>query len=222
MVVDVTLTRGKGGEMGHSPDMAAHRRAVEVIVRALKERRNWYLDLANEHDVGDARHVSTEEIKTLREVVRGIDPGRLVTASFGGHDLGEGELRDALLEARLDFVSAHRPRDRESPGKTRGRTEACLAAMKKIGRVVPVQYQEPFRRGYTKWEPRAEDFLTDLRGAGAGGAAGGCFHNGAQRGTPGARPRRSFDLSERRMFDQLDGEERQVVEGAAKVAGLGR
>jgi hypothetical protein len=223
MVVDVTLARGKAGEIGHLPDLAAHRRAVEVIVKALKGHGNWYLDLANEHDVGDARHVSTEEIKGLREVVRAIDPGRLVTASFGGHDLSEAELRDALLVARLDFVSPHRPRDRESPGQTRGRTEECLAVMKKkIGRVVPVHYQEPFRRGYTKWEPTAEDFLADLRGAVAGGAAGWCFHNGAQRGTPEERPRRSFDLSAKRLFDQLVGEERKVVEGAAKVAGVGR
>lgn len=222
MIVDVTLTRGKAGESGHLPDMTAHRRAVEVIAKALKEHRNWYLDLANEHDVGDARHVSTEEIKTLREMVREIDPKRLVTASFGGHDLSESELRNALLVARLDFVSPHRPRDRGSPGQTQRRTEECLATMKKIGRLAPVHYQEPLRRGYTNWEPTAEDFLTDLRGAVAGGAAGWCFHNGAQRGTPDERPRRSFDLSEKRLFDQLDTEEQKVVEGAAKAAGMGR
>jgi hypothetical protein len=222
MIVDVTLTRGKAKEGGHLPDMAAHRGAVEVIVKALKEHRNWYLDLANEHDVGDDRHVSTAQIKALREVAREIDPKVLVTASFGGHDLSQGELRDALQVARLDFVSPHRPREPDSPGQTRKRTEECLAAMKKIGRLAPVHYQEPLRRGYQNWEPKAEDFLTDLRGAVAGGAAGWCFHNGSQRGTPDERPRRSFDLSEKRLFDQLDAEEQKVVEGAAKAAGLGR
>ena len=50
LVVDVTLTRG---EM--LPNLAAHQRAVETLVKALKTHCNWYLDLANEHDVHDAR-----------------------------------------------------------------------------------------------------------------------------------------------------------------------
>jgi hypothetical protein len=87
--------------------------------------------------------------------------------------------------------------------------------MTQMGRVVPVLYQEPFRRGYTNWEPMAADFLTDLRGALAGGAAGWCFHNGQQRGTPEDRPRRSFDLRTERLFDQFDAEERKVTAQAA-------
>lgn len=35
-------------------------------------------------------------------------------------------------------------------------------------------------------------------GAKAGGAAGWCFHNGDQKGEPEGRPRRSFDMRERR------------------------
>ena len=90
--------------------------------------------------------------------------------------------------------------------------------MKRIGHVAPVDYQEPFRRGYAKWDPTADDFLTDLRGAVAGGAAAWCFHNGARQGATEHRPRRSFDLSERRLFDQLDAEEQKVVAAVAKVA----
>jgi hypothetical protein len=222
LIVDVTLTRGKAEEPGHLPDMPAHRRAVEVIVTALKDRPNWYLDLANEHDIRDDRNVPTAELKTLREIARAIDPKRLVTASFGGHDLTESDLRDALLTVRLDFLAPHRPRDPKSPAQTQSRTQECLAAMKKIGRQAPVQYQEPFRRGYTKWEPTADDFLTDLRGAVAGGAAGWCFHNGAQRATPDQRPRRSFDLSAQRLFDQFDPDERKFIATAARTAGLSR
>jgi hypothetical protein len=89
--------------------------------------------------------------------------------------------------------------------------------MKEIGRVVPVHHQEPFRRGYAQWEPLAADFLTDLRGAIAGGAAGWCFHNGQQRDTPDKEPRRSFDLRTRRVFDQLDTEELKVVADAKNL-----
>src|SRR6516162_3851923 len=80
IVVDVTLCRGKP----RLPDFGAHERAVETLVTALKTHRNWYLDLANEHDVHDARYVPATEIKALRQQVRKLDPQRPVTASFGG------------------------------------------------------------------------------------------------------------------------------------------
>jgi hypothetical protein len=84
--------------------------------------------------------------------------------------------------------------------------------MEKLGKVVPVHYQEPFRRGYTPgWEPKAEDFLTDLEGAKKGGAGGWCFHNGSQRNSPDEKPRRSFDMREKRLFEQLDEEERKFL-----------
>lgn len=89
--------------------------------------------------------------------------------------------------------------------------------MRAFGRLAPVHYQEPFRRGYGRWEPSAADFLADLRGAAAGGAAGWCLHNGSSRGSAGERPRRSFDLHDRRLFDQLDTEKRIVIERAASL-----
>ncbi len=215
MVVDVTLTRGNG--VGQLPDFDAHRRVVEVLVETLKPHRNWYLDLANERDVRDARYVSVAELRLLRDCVRQLDPQRLVTASFGGHDLSIKDVRESLVTVGLDFLAPHRPRAPESPGQTEAKTCDCLKLMREIGRVVPVHYQEPFRRGYEQWEPVAADFLTDLRGAVAGGAAGWCFHNGTQRSAPGQQPRRSFDLRNRRLFDQLDAEEQKVVAEAAKV-----
>jgi len=219
LVVDVTLTRGAqsltGVPRGRLPDLAAHQQAVATVAEALKTHRNWYLDLGNERDVRDGRYVSIAELKTLREQVRRLDLQRLVTASFGGHDLGESDVRESLMTAGFDFLCPHRPRNAQSPGQTESRTRELLAMMHRIGRVVPVHYQEPFRRGYTPWEPVAADFLVDLRGAVAGGAAGWCFHNGSQRGTPENQPQRSFDLREQRLFDQLDAEERIIAEKAA-------
>ena len=214
LVVDITLTRGKRSS-GCVSDFDGHQRAVETIVAALKPHRNWYLDLANERDVRDDRFVSAEELRSLRESVRRLDPTRLVTASFGGHDLSESDVREALEVVGGDFLSPHRPRSRESPAQTEGKTRECLDLMKRLGGIVPVHHQEPFRRGYGSWEPAARDFLTDLRGAVAGGAAGWCLHNGSQRGAPGEEPRRSFDLREKRLFDQLDPEELKVINEAA-------
>jgi hypothetical protein len=216
VIVDVTLARGKG--VGRLPDLDSHCRAVESLSLALKQNRNWYVDLANERDVRDDRYVSPEDLKTLRAALRRIDPLRLATASFGGHDLDERDLRDALVTAELDFVCPHRPRHSRSSAETEVQTRQCLSLMRKSDKVVPVLYQEPFRRGYTAWEPTAADFLTDLRGAVSGGAAGWCLHNGTQKDAPDMSPRRSFDLRGRRLFEQLDSEELKVVQDAASTA----
>lgn len=90
-----------------------------------------------------------------------------------------------------------------------------LAAMKLMGRVVPIHYQEPLRRDFSpQWQPAPKDFIDDLQGAINGGAAGWCFHNGvtftAQGGWNG-RPRRSFDMREQRLFEQLDRVEMQTI-----------
>lgn len=131
MVVDVTLNRREGSiEGGGLSNAESHLRAVEVLVETLKPYRNWYLDLANERDVGDARFVSCEELKRLREVVRNLDPGRLVTASFGGHDLSENDLQDMLVKVGVDFVCPHRPRRAGSPRQTEPQTRKALEMMK--------------------------------------------------------------------------------------------
>jgi hypothetical protein len=211
MVVDVTLSRGNG-RTGPARLQAheAHRRAVETLVTALKPYRNWYLDLSNERNIQDKRFTSFEELKELRELVRRLDPKRLITASHAG-DIGREDLREYLLTVGVDFISPHRPRSAESPGQTEARSRQYLAWMKEVDRIVPLHYQEPFRRGFGRWEPQAADFVSDARGALAGGAAGWCLHNGRDEDSPDGRPRRSFDLREKRLFDQLDQEERAAI-----------
>lgn len=221
LIVDITLSRQNTSDpkptAGQLPNFDAHLRAVESLCTALKDHRNWYLDLSNERDVGDRRFVSTDELKRLRQRVRELDPQRIVTASFGGHDLSADDIREALLEIRCDFLARHRPRHRNSPAETEAETRACLKIMRDLNHLAPLHDQEPFRRGYTNdknWQPTAADFLTDLRGAIQGGAAGWCFHNGSQRTTPDEQPRRSFDLRTRRLLDQLDPEELKFIKQA--------
>jgi CubicO group peptidase (beta-lactamase class C family) len=212
IVVDVTLSRGINiGEGRTSLDsLRAHRRAVETIVGALREHRNWYLDLGNERNIMDKRFVPFADLKELRELVRTLDPSRLVTASQGG-DISQDELGDYLRVAEVDFICPHRPRGAESPAETDEKTREYLAWMRDLGRQVPVHYQEPFRRGYSNWQPTAQDFVADLRGARIGGAAGWCFHNGDNRAANDGKPHRSFDLREHRLFEQLDEEEVKAI-----------
>lgn len=217
MVVDVTLSRGNGG-VGppRLQTHEAHLRAVRTVCTALARYRNWYLDLSNERNIRDQRHTSIEELARLREAVAALNPRRLVTASHAG-DLSRGDLEQYLRTVKVDFVAVHRPRDADSPGQTEAWARQYLEWMRELGRVVPVHFQEPFRRGYGEWEPRADDFVTDALGAKAGGAAGWCLHNGDQRNGPDRHPRRSFDLRARRLFDQLDPEEMAALERLAIV-----
>jgi len=208
MIVDVTLSRGK-----LLPDQASHLKAVETLAKALRPYRNVYFDLANERDVRDARFVDFPELKALRDRVKEIAPQRLVAASGG---VNRDDLARYLFEAQVDFICPHGPRRAGAAQETADRTREYLAWMKELGRLVPVHYQEPFRRDYGRWQPAFEDFCSDLRNAKAGGAAGWCFHNGSPRFPDREGPRRSFDMrsSQGRLIVQLDPVEREFVKRA--------
>ena len=213
MIVDVTVSRGNGitgrSRLG---DLESLKRAAGTLTSSLRPYRNWYLDMGNERNIQDSRFVGFEELVEVRKLVKRLDPERLVTASHAG-DLRQEDLREYLLHVKVDFIGPHRPRNAGSPGQTADQTGKYFEWMKELGRTVPVHYQEPFRRGFSpgRWEPKAEDFLTDLDGARRGGAAGWCLHNGDQKDKPESKPRRSFDMREARLFEQLDGEEREFI-----------
>jgi hypothetical protein len=224
MVVDVTLSRGNGATgPAKLQGLEAHRRAVQTVLDAIGGKKNWYLDLSNERNIRDGRFTSVEDLAALRQFVGERDPRRQVTASHAG-DASRDDVTDYLKTARLDFLSIHRPRDRNSPGQTAEKTRLVLKWSAEVGGAdgpVPVHYDEPLRRGWSDWQPSADDFRADLQAARDSGAAGWCFHNGATRGATGGatkgaadgRPRRSFDLSDRTLLEQLDHEERTFVGG---------
>src|SRR5262249_35849524 len=156
------------------------------------------------------------DLGELRELVRKLDPRRLVTASHAG-DVSRDELTKYLSTVRVDFLSPHRPRTADSAGQTEALSNEYLTWMKELKREVPLHYQEPFRRDFGKWQPRADDYVTDLKGAMAGGAAGWCWHNGDYRAAKDRQLRRFFDLREKRLFAQLDEEERRALPLLSKV-----
>ena len=211
MVVNVTLSRGNGATGPERlQDVRTHRRAVATIDRAIGDRKNWYLDLSNERNIKDKRFTSYEDLSMLRDEAKARDPGRLVTASHAG-EFEPADVRQYLKVVRVDFLSLHRPRDAKSPSQTAERTKQVLGWVRETGPVVPLHYDEPFRRGFAEWEPKADDFWTDLQAARSAGAAGWCFHNGHEKNGPQGRPRRSFDLRDKTLFEQLDLEERQFL-----------
>ena len=216
MIVDVTLTRGEG-RLGnaHVATLDAHLRALETLTGALKPWRNWYVDMANEHNLRSrtvaSKFVSFEDARRLRDGVKGVDGKRLVTISYVG-DISKEDVRHYVNDVQVDFLAPHRTRNPRSPAQTRRITRQYLADMRDQGRVVPVHYQEPFRSDFSKgWQPAAADFLADLQGAIEGGAGGWCLHNGDNRWADDALPRRSFDMRTKRLFEQLDAVEQQTL-----------
>lgn len=210
MVVDVTVYRGK--HPGAPENLAEHIAEMKTLARALEPYRNVYFDVANERNIGDARHVPMSEVGQLIAAVKAIGPDRLCTASEGG-DISDEEAARYLTVGHVDFLAPHRGRYAGSAQETAERTQHLLAFAAKT-RPVPVHCQEPFRRGYSEWQPSLDDFKMDLEQARNGGAAGWCFHNGGTRGADDERPRRSFDLrtTEPRLFDQFDPVEQAFLD----------
>jgi len=219
LVVDVTISRGNGVVgAGLLPTDEAHLNAAAVLAEGLKAFRNVYFDVGNERNLTDGRHVPLPLVRRLRDRIKQIDPDRLVTASHAG-DIAPDDMYQYLTAARVDFLAPHRPRHAGSPAETAQKTATLRSRMKRMGKVAPIHYQEPFRRGFTEgWDPAAADFLTDLRAAIDAGAAGWCFHNGDNRRDASGRPRRSFDLRppEGRLMNQLEDEERTFLLRAAR------
>lgn len=215
IAVDVTLAHSNNKNGRSLKTFEAHERAVGSIVTALKSYQNWYLDIANERDIGDSRFVSFKDLKRMRDTAKRLDPDLLITAS-AGNDINYEDLNSYINDVKVDFISPHRPRTVQSPSQTAAKTKEYLAWMEKLGKSVPVHYQEPFRRGYSDWQPQMKDYITDLLGAKKAGAAGWCFHNGDQRTDPQHQPMRSFDLHEKRLFDQLDPVELMTIKTLSK------
>ena len=216
MVIDVTLTRNKGPSFPATQQ--EHKTILTLLATKLKPFRNLYFDVANERNIGDVRHVSMDEVQELIAAVKQIDPQRLCTASQGG-DIENDEIISYLNTGKVDFICPHRPRDAGSPQQTAAKTKAYLSFMASLPRKVPVLYQEPFRRGYSDWQPTPADFLEDLRNARQSGAAGWCWHNGSSRTSADNRPKRSFDMrpAEGRLFSQLDSEDRAFLDQLRKI-----
>jgi hypothetical protein len=227
MIIDVTLTKGEG-RLGnaHVSALDKHALALETLTLELKEWRNWYLDMANEHNIRSkslaTKFVSFEDARTLRNRVKKVDEQRLVTISYV-RDPSKEDVCSYLLDVQVDFLSPHRPRNPKSARETATITRQYLTWMRAFGRLIPIHYQEPFRRDFSKgWQPTVEDFQTDLKGAIESGAAGWCFHNGDNRWGQDAQPRRSFDMRQRRLFEQLDSVELEAIKKMAAAVGKGK
>jgi len=144
----------------------AHRQAVRTPATALKERRNWFIDLSNERNVRDKRFTSMADLRTLRDVVKSIDPKRLVTASHTGALTPEDQaryVRDVGWISSRCMPSAMRSR---RAGRGSGRSESWP-----LLRMMRAYRCSTMSRSGGVWKMGAERkrFSADLNGAKAGG-----------------------------------------------------
>ncbi len=208
IIVDVSLNRDADGNWVGARTQADHIACVQTLATQLLSYRNVYIDVANERDVGDDRYVSLSECGQLIDAIHAIDAGRLCTAS--GVPTSQTDLANYRNVGKLQFITPHLCRDSGCAAQTIGTVNNYNTWMTNLGWRIPIHLQEPFRRGYTTYNPVEDDFLRDCNGGKLAGAAGWCLHNGAN-GT--GAPYRSFLMSDAqgRLYAQWDSVEVNVT-----------
>jgi hypothetical protein len=170
LVVDVTFTRET-----LAPEMPvdAYERAIVRTAAALKPFRNVLFDIQNEFDKNG---LSPDEVGTIREGIRRVDPARLVAASGSGGYTPQEAARLAF-DHGLDLLALHDPR-REGSWFRRNTIADLVAKARDVpGRALPLYFQEP-----TAWGTRSDDdevvahFLEAAGSAERAGAAAWTFH----------------------------------------------
>ncbi len=209
IIVDVSLNRDANNTWVGATTLAQHLACVQTLANHLLPYRNVYIDISNERDVMDGRYVSLSECGQLINAIKAIDPSRLCTAS--STPTSQSDLAAYRNTGKMDFICPHLCRDSGCAAQTIGKVNEFNTWMTNLGWRIPIHLQEPFRRGYTTYNPVEDDFLRDCNGGKLAGAAGWCLHNGSNANdTP---PHRSFQMtnSDGRLYAQWDSVETNVT-----------
>jgi hypothetical protein len=189
---------------------AARVQAVRSLTEALRSSRGILFDLYNEHDHPDGP-ISHADARVLRDAVKAIDPGRIVTMS-STHLLGADGRMDKAGEENLraevgrgpggtaiDVVTPHFPRTADWATATARRIAVVREALDRLGSNAPIYLDEERRA-----EPRTlldpDAYLEALGNAREGGAAGWLFHTAA-----------GFDFAEKPFLAALSPKERNAL-----------
>ena len=171
----------------------------QYLTNELRQYRNWYIDIANEHTVQDARYMSVHEVLEVRNAIKAIDPGRFVTASVP-EDVGN--CWEYVATEQQDFLTPHLSRGQDPWQYTC--SFLALALPRVHGK--PILLQEPFRNGYGYDQYEWSVFCRDLHDAIYCGAAGWCFHTDAGFDLHMMTFRNSLDRHEIEFMERMLGE----------------
>lgn len=216
LIVDVTFAATEHSRrLSGQERFATQWKSIEATVKALRNQRNWYLDLANERNNPGTSHVPATVLRQWRDQAKKLYPSLLITASHW-NDIPMDRIGEYVDTIGVDFLSPHGDRLPEAVANRAQLTEQYRKALRDRKRVMPVMYQEPSRRDFidgkgNKWQPSGEDLITELKNSRQGGAAGWCLHNGDNHFAADRMPLRSFDLRTERLFPQFDAEERKFL-----------
>jgi hypothetical protein len=212
LILEVVLLRP--GQLPGQPfpifaSEAARVHAVEEVSRALRPFRNVLFDLYNEHDHRDGP-ISHAAARVLRDKVKAIDAGRVVTISSteshfgtptGGIDENgarnlRGEIGTDAESVAVDVLGPHFPRTEDWASATGARVRAVRAALDGIGSHVPIYLNEE-RRADASTRIQPDAYRRAFGEAKAAGAAGWVFHTAA-----------GAELTKKSFLDALSAEER--------------
>ena len=199
---------------------AARVRSVQSMTSALIDFRNVFFDLYNEHD-HPAGPISHAAARALRDAVKAIDAGRVVTISSTEYHLvtadgsvGQTEARNVREEAgrepndvAVDVVAPHFPRTEEWAASTGKRIAAVRSALDQIGRRLPIYLNEE-RRANPPAVIAPGAYQRAYMEARQAGAAGWVFHTAA-----------GFSLDKGPFVDALAPDERA---GLSRLVGKDR
>ena len=190
----------------------ARLRAVREIAAALKGHRGVLFDLYNEHDHPDGP-ISHGEVRTLRDAVKKIDPGRIVTVSSTEYHFltpsgaleasGLANLREEVEVAGVDLLAPHLPRTADWAEATAGRVERLRKALDSLGHPLPMYLNEERRAEQGREPLLASVYSTAAAGSRAAGAAGWVFHTEAGYGLDRSRFLNALNPQERIALERL-------------------
>ena len=198
---------------------AARMTAVRSLTTALRGQPNILFDLYNEHDHPHGS-ISHREARSFRDLVKAIDPARLVTvSSTGGHlvaadgRLGPAELNNLREEAGIgdgavgvDIVAPHLLRTADWDTQTAARVSAIKGTLRHLGLARPIYLNEE-QRARPGIPLPADAYTRAVAGARSAGAAGWLLHTQA-----------GFRLGERPFLEALTHEERTALNSLAAAA----
>lgn len=156
IIVDVTILQATLPFL----EPAKRLKAVQNVTTLLADRDNVFFDISNEHDHSGNSTIDHNELLDLVNVVKAIDPDRIVTVSSQGHHILAGNSFGELnqiniqeeIDSGIDIFTPHFLRTTDWAEKTGQRVTIVKDYLKSIGENIPVYLQEENRRDF-KFKP---------------------------------------------------------------------
>lgn len=222
MSVDISISGGRLNGMG------AHAVAIRNVISALNGLDNWFFDIANEHASGDERFRTPEQMAQLADVARNESESVILTGSIAdlGHLIVSRYVDELNAGAQYSLLTPHFFRGTNWHTELEARCRGVRDQVAEAGYSLPVHpHEEIFRN----WNDPAnngfdglDEFLTAIRGARRGGAAGFTFNDLAGLDGPTGSYESMIDPVSRSIIEQGVAAWNGASEGATFIgAALG-